>query len=65
MRSLPNDVNNYILLHASGDGYTDYPTVALKYEQQQRLFQEIEVYGSLRQVHALEKDGSWEDYNDY
>ena len=41
LRSLPNDVKTYVVLHASSEGYTDYRTAALKYEQQQRLFQKI------------------------
>ena len=65
LRSLPSDVKNYVLLHASGEGYTDYRTAALKYEQQQRLFQEIGAHGSSRHAHALEGDGSWEGYCDY
>ena len=39
---------------------------SLKYEQQQRLFQEMNgAHGSLRHVHALEGDASWEGYYDY
>ena len=66
LRSLPTDVKNYVVLHATGEGYTDYRTAALKYEQQQRLFQEIGAHGSSRNVHALEGDGSgWDGYDDY
>ena len=65
LRYLPNDVKNYVVLHASGEGYTDYRTAALKFEQQQRLFQELGAHGSSRHVHALEGDGSWEGYYDY
>eukprot|EP00435_Cladocopium_sp_Y103_P004433 s4710_g1.t1 len=66
LRSLPSDVKNYVVLHASGEGYIDYRTVALKYEQQQRLFQEIGAHGSSRNVHALEGDYSgWDGYYGY
>ena len=68
LRSLPNDVKNYIVLHSAGESYADYRTASLKYEQQQRLFQEIGAHGSSRNVHALEADYSdWDGYygNDY
>ena len=64
LRSLPSDVKNYVVLHASGEGYTDYRTAALKFEQQQRLFQELGA-GSGRNVHALEAEGGWESYYGY
>ena len=58
LRSLPSDVKNYVVLHASGEGYTDYRSAALKFEQQQRLFQELGG-GSGRNMHALEAEGDW------
>ena len=61
LRSLPSDVKNYVVLHASGEGYTDYRTAALKFEQQQRLFQELGG-GAGRNMHALEAEGGWESY---
>eukprot|EP00435_Cladocopium_sp_Y103_P026081 s3881_g6.t1 len=30
LSSLPGDVKNYVVLHASGEGYTDYRAAALK-----------------------------------
>ena len=64
MRSLPSDVKNYVVLHASGEGYTDYRSAALKFEQQQRLFQELGG-GSGRNMHALEAEGDWSTYYGY
>ena len=61
LRSLPSDVKNYVVLHASGEGYTDYRSAALKFEQQQRLFQELGG-GSGRNMHALEAEGDWSTY---
>ena len=61
LRSLPSDVKNYVVLHASGEGYTDYRSAALKFEQQQRLFQELGG-GSGRNMHALEAEGGWSTY---
>ena len=36
LRPLPNDVKNCVVLrlHASSEGYTDYRTADLKFEQQ-------------------------------
>ena len=64
LRSLPSDVKNYVVLHASGEGYTDYRSAALKFEQQQRLFQELGG-GSGRNMHALEAEGDWSTYYGY
>ena len=64
LRSLPSDVKNYVVLHASGEGYTDYRTAALKFERQQRLFQELGA-GSGRNMHALEAESGWESYYGY
>ena len=64
LRSLPSDVKNYVVLHASGEGYTDYRSAALKFEQQQRLFQELGG-GSGRNMHALEAEGEWNTYYGY
>ena len=64
LRSLPSDVKNYVVLHASGEGYTDYRSAALKFEQQQRLFQELGA-GSGRNMHALEAEGEWNTYYGY
>ena len=41
-QSGPTQISDLVRLHASGEGYTDYRTAALKFEQQQqRLFQEL------------------------
>ena len=65
LRSLPSDVKNYVVLHASGEGYTDYRSAALKFEQPlQRLFQELSG-GSGRNMHALEAEGDWSTYYGY
>ena len=37
VRSLPNDVRNYCLMHSSGKSYSSYRLAARRFEQQHRL----------------------------
>ena len=41
VRSLPNDVRNYCLMHSSGESYSSYRLAARRFEQQHRLFKDL------------------------
>ena len=41
VRSLHNDVRNYCLMHSSGESYSSYRLAARRFEQQHRLFKDL------------------------
>ena len=41
VRSLPNDVRNYCLMHSGGESYSSYRLAARRFEQQHRLFKDL------------------------
>ena len=41
VRSLPNDVRNYCLMHSSVESYSSYRLAARRFEQQHRLFKDL------------------------
>ena len=58
IRNLPSDARQYVLLHAHDDSLTALREAGLKYERQQRLYNELgAVGGRLRELQAEEVDG--------
>ena len=57
IRNLPSDARQYVLLHAHDDSLTALREAGLKYERQQRLYNELgAVGGRLRELQAEEVD---------
>ena len=52
LRSLPDDAKKYVLHHSTGDTYLVARTAALKFEQQQRLFLDLN-FGNKKHVSQL------------
>lgn len=52
VRSMLEEVRNYVLLRAAGDGYVSYRRSVLRFEGQKRLFAELKpaVLGTLGKV---------------
>ena len=53
LRSLPQPVRDFCLHHASGDSFVSYRQAAKRWEQQQRIFQEMSQSQGRKQVSQL------------
>ena len=54
LKSLPETVKNYILHHSSADTYESYRNSAMRWEEQQRLFNDFDTSG--KKVHSLSQE---------
>ena len=56
LRSLPRECQSYVVLHSTGESYAEQRTLALRFESQQRIFQELNgpTTAKLREMYALE-----------
>ncbi|CAE6968308.1 unnamed protein product [Symbiodinium sp. CCMP2592] len=65
LRSLPEEAKKYVLHHSPSDTYSVARTAALKFEQQQRLFLDLN-FGSRKTMSELfdlthsDEDGAWD-----
>ena len=61
LRSLPEGVRNYCLHHSQGETYGSYRDAAMRWEQQQRLFQDMYPTGNSRKQVAEIQQQQWSD----
>ena len=54
LKSLPETVKNYTLHHSSADTYESYRNSAMRWEEQQRLFNDFDTSG--KKVHSLAQE---------
>ena len=61
LRSLPEGVRNYCLHHSQGETYGSYRDAAMRWEQQQRLFQDMYPSGNSKKQVAEIQQQQWSD----
>ena len=61
LRSLPEGVRNYCLHHSQGETYGSYRDAAMRWEQQQRLFQDMYPTGNSKKQVAEIQQQQWSD----
>ncbi len=65
LRSLPEDARKYVLHHSAADTYLTARLAALKFEQQQRLFLDLNLGGKKQRVSELSDLTAYDNDDSY